>query len=54
MPAEPHYPLSFQKSLFPFDWFRVLIVLADITHQFAIQILYRCEDAAGDHITLNA
>ena len=40
--------------ILPFDWLRIFVVLTDVVHEFAIQVFYRSEDAAGDHITLDA
>ncbi|SPK77026.1 protein of unknown function (plasmid) [Cupriavidus taiwanensis] len=38
----------------PLDWLGILVVLTDIAHQLAIQVLHRSEDASCDHIALNA
>ena len=37
----------------PFDWGSTLIIGADVTHDFAIQIGERSEDAAGDNVSLD-
>jgi hypothetical protein len=37
----------------PFNWGSTLIIGADVTHDFAIQIGDRSEDAAGDNVSLD-
>ncbi|SPK77522.1 protein of unknown function (plasmid) [Cupriavidus taiwanensis] len=38
----------------PFDWLGILVVLTDIAHELASQILHRGEDPTCDDIALNA
>jgi hypothetical protein len=37
----------------PFDWGSTLIIGADVTHDLAVQIGDRSEDAAGDSVSLD-
>ena len=37
----------------PTDRCRGLVVVADVTHELAREILYRSEDTSGNNVTLN-
>ena len=40
-------------SVFPFHDFRCLVVLADVAHEFLLQISDGSEHAARDHVALD-